>query len=278
MPNIITTGPKSSPYSQDKREVYITNYGDRHTGITITSHAFTDKVCFSSSPIAVSKTPVPMSDEEKAYERIKKASRRIKDVLLANAFDVMAVITWRAKYKRCSPEIQNIELREFFGKLRKKYPDITVYAVRHKNPLSDGYHVHVLIGNLPRRALRIKKGKYDEEDRQTYCLLGWSRKGWASAEYIVNREGVAHYFANPKKIALLPQGVHSIVFRSRNLIKTERESCGMSDEEIEALLADNKKIEYESSFFAGRRQTEKLYYIMAEGRINISQKRGGDKP
>ncbi len=271
------TVPKSSPLGQDKKEVYFTNYGDNMTGITVTSHLFYEKV--ASMPSVAPKAAAPMSLEQREHERIKKARRRIKDIILANNFDVMAIITWRAKYKRCNPDIQNEELREFFDKLRKKYPGIKIFAVRHKNPDSEGYHVHVLFENLPRRALRIKKDKLDDCGRQTYCLLGWSRKGWASAEYIEKLKGVARYLSGRKKVASLPKGVHSIVFRGRNLISADRESWGMTDEEIADFLFKNKSSIEDNSYFSidkGNGYKEHIRYVIANGRISSPEMmRGG---
>ncbi len=266
--------PNSSLYCLGKKEVYVTQYGTNFSAVTFTPHYYIDN---PQSIITASRAPIPMSYEQRAYERIKKACRRIKDAILANNFSVMAIITWRAKYKRCDPDLQNAELRIFFRKLRKKYPDVKIFAIRHKNPGSKGYHVHVLFEKLPRKALRIKKGKTDNNGRQTYYLLGWSRKGWASAEFVENLEGIARYFSQNKKIALLPEGVHSIVYRGRNLTPTKRNSCGMTDAEIRTILSNICNIKESHFFFVerGNGYKEKLLYILTEGSIQPHLVGGG---
>lgn len=268
----------SSPSQVNKREVYITRYGDTHTGFTITSHPHIEE---TNDCNTVTSIPTSMSDTEREKERVKKVIRRIKDAAYPNHFQIFVLLTWKSSKMRWDTKAQDKDVSSFFNKLHKQYPELVILAVRHKCPKGTGYHVHVIIGNLPRRKLRIIKGEFDEHGRQLYYLLGWGNKGRATAEYIESELAVKNYLANREKIKLIPRNVKCIVYRTRNLIRTKRESCGMNDEEITTILKEkksNKEIRYTSKFDVayGDGLKEKMTYVFTDGEFPspISEKGG----
>jgi hypothetical protein len=278
------TGHNSSLSQDKKKEIYLTNYGNKYEGITISSRIYDGSKFVGTSNTTQNKVFIPMSDEQCKKEREKKAVRRIKDAIYPNDFQLFALLTWKTKKKRWDTDAQDADVRKYFNKLHRKYPEITAVAVRHKNPDGTGYHVHVLLGNFPRNKMRMKKGEVDSNGHQLYCLLGWYPLGRATAEYIVDEFAVKNYLANRKKIRELTAGIHSIVYRTRNLVHTERKTCGMSDEEIDTLLTEknnNDEIIYDQEFSVEHSDgnEEKLRYVLTEkgSALSVSGKGGMQK-
>lgn len=256
---------KTSTCQEKKKTVYLTHYGEAYTGITIAPNIRDDK---NSRGTQSSSAALPRSDEERFDDMVYKRRKRIKDLGLSNAFELFGILTWRTKKMRFDVVAQDAQVRQFFSKLRRKYPDIRYLAVRHKNPKETGYHVHVLIGELPRRCLRIKTGEFDHENRQIYCLLGWSRYGKASVEYIQNQEYVVNYVSKYSRLSLLPQNVRSLVTYSKNLERPEREREDLTDNEIAKIKRKARKGKiYEADFFLGNDTGYqlKIHYELVRG-------------
>jgi hypothetical protein len=263
------TGHNSSLSQDKKKEIYLTNYGNKYEGITISSRIYDESKFVGTSNTTQNKVFIPMSDEQCKKEREKKAVRRIKDAIYPNDFQLFALLTWKTKKKRWDTDAQDVDVKNYFNKLHRKYPEFTAVAVRHKNPDGTGYHVHVLLGNFPRNKMRIKKGEFDSNGHQLYCLLGWSQHGRSTVEYIVDELAVKNYLANRDKVGELTQGIESIVYRTRNLVHTERKTCGMNDEEIDKLLTEknnNSEIIYDREFSIEHSDgnEEKLRYVLTE--------------
>ena len=268
---------KTSTCQEKKKTVYLTHYGEAYTGITIAPNVRDDK---GSRGTQSSSTALSRSDEERFDDMVYKRRKRIKDLGLSNAFELFGILTWRTKKMRFDVAAQDAQVRQFFSKLRRKYPNIRYLAVRHKNPEGTGYHVHVLIGELPRRCLRIKTGEFDHGNRQIYCLLGWSRHGKASVEYIQNQEYVVNYVSKYSRLSLLPQGVRSLVTYSKNLERPERKRENLSDKEITRMKRRTRKDKiYESDFFVGNDADYQLqmHYELVRGNHTAPPKkyRGG---
>ncbi|WP_101876744.1 hypothetical protein [Lachnoclostridium edouardi] len=265
-PQSATDVSKTSTCQEEKKKtVYFTHYSDGYTGITIAPNIRDDKSAHQSQS---SSAALPRSDEERFNDLVYKRRKRIKDLGLSNRFELFGILTWRTKKMRFNVTAQDKQVRQFFSKLRRKYPDIRYIAVRHKNPEGTGYHVHILIGELPRRCIRIRKGVFDSKGRQTYCLLGWSRNGWSSVEYIENPEYVVNYISKYSRLSLLPQGARSLVTYSKNLERPGHEREDLSDKEIARMKRRTHRDKiYEADFFVGNdaEYRQQMHYELVRG-------------
>lgn len=254
---------------EQKQSVYLANYGIDYTGITIAPHVRDDKGG-ATARSTLSHSRSMRTDEERFEDMVHMRRRRIMDLGLSNKFELFGILTWRTKKMRFDTKAQDEQVRQFFSKLHRKYPDVRYMAVRHKNPNGTGYHVHVLIGGLPRHRIRIKKNQYDSENRQTYCLLGWSKRGWASVTYIENQRRVVDYISKTARMSQIPKNVRALVTYSKNLKRPVRTKANLDTTEIlELKHKSNQSLIYKTSFDVGSNgHKQKMHYRLCKGEIN----------
>ena len=257
--------PKTYRSQDDNRKEYDAHYkkGDFFSSVNLSDHK-------SDRSSIRKKKKATRTDEDQIEDMVAQRSRTIKNLRYSNKFDWCVILSWRSKKRRMDTKYQNDCIRKFLKSLKKKYPDITYAAVRHKNEDCEGYHIHLFISGLPRRRFRIRREIFDDKGRETYCFLGWYKYGWCSAEKVDSTEHYIIYVGKRSKMRLLPKEVKSLVAYSRNLKHPEKDKEVLTDKEVYDLKEEIKdKVLYDVDIYIdnGIYKT-RSEYLFLEGYLN----------
>lgn len=137
------------------------------------------------------KSQVRDSDYEPEISSLRRTKSTIRDLILANDFDLFATFTFdpdkvhnRFSYNDCWAKIQR-----WVHNQRDKSPDLTYIFVpeQHKN---GAWHFHALLGHFNGRVK--SSGHYSINGREIFNITSY-RGGFSTASYIDNPEMVANY-------------------------------------------------------------------------------------